>query len=315
MKHKQKFFDIGRSTYFNHHYGVVFRKKKLRVSALYASMLLVLAGGFFSASEFAIPAINRHIHELQNRKPAVVESVIPAELTSNESSLPGIKQEDEVLKSLVQEKLATFPKDQKWSVFMYELDSGSVVNVDSQKIYASASLYKLFLLNGLEAKLPFDKWSKTKLPDKTTIKDCVDAMLKSSDSACAEQIGEYVGWDSIDQLNQKDGFANTKVAKTGGRTTSAADVGELLIRLKTGQTLSDKARRFVFDSLYQPTNTKGIALGCNACRAADKIGEITGIAHDAGIITHGTRSYALVIMSEGGNFDQIADLTKTIEQR
>ncbi len=316
MKHKLKFSDIGRSTYFHHQHGVVFHKKKSRTSALFASTMLTLAGGFFVVSQIAIPAINNHLKSLQNQKPVAAQTTAFAQPSASETNLPEIKQDNEALTLMLKDRINTFPKDQKWSVYAYDLEQGSDVNINSDKVLGSAGLYKFFLIEALESKLPFDKWEKTKLPDKSTVKDCVEAMLKSSDSACAEGIGKLVGWDSIDQLNQKNGYEATKVSSGSGRTTSAIDVGELLVRLKKGEMLSDKARRFVFDALYQQVNTKGIIAGCTTvCRTATKLGESSTIAHDAGIVTHGGKSYVLVILSQGGNFDQIAELTKIVENQ
>lgn len=315
MKHKLKFSDIGRTTYFHHEYGVVFRRKRIRISALYASSMLAVAGGFFVVSQLAIPAFNRHLHSLQNQKPVVVQSNPLLEQKTNDSNLPEIRQDNEELSALLKEKIAAFSAGSQWAVFVYDLERGTTVKINADKEFESASLYKLFLIEALENKLPFDKWQKTKLPDKTSVQQCVEAMLRSTDSACAEEIGKFVGWDSIDELNKKNGFAATKVSGNTGRKTTAAETGELLTRLKKGQMLSDKARRFVFDSLYQQVNTKGISVGCNGCRAADKFGESSTVAHDVGVVTHGGRSYILVILSQGGNFDQIAELTRTIEGR
>lgn len=315
MKHKLKFSDIGRTTYFHHEYGVVFRKKRGKISALYASSMLVVIGGFFVVTQLAIPTVSRHLHSLQNQKPAVTQANPLMEQKTNDSNLPEIKQDNEELSALVKDKIATFGAGSEWAVFAYDLEEGNVVKINTDKEFESASLYKLFLVEALENKLPFDKWQKTRLADKSTVKDCVEAMLRTTDSACAEEIGKFVGWDVIDELNKKNGFASTKVAGNTGRTTTAADTGELLTRLKKGQMLSDKTRRFVFDALYQQVNTKGMTLGCNGCRAADKLGESSSVAHDVGIVTHGTRSYVLVIMSRGGTFDQIAELTRTIDGR
>ncbi len=91
-------------------------------------------------------------------------------------------------------------------------------------------------------------------------------------------------------------------------------MGKLFVSLKKGQILSDNARRFVFDALYQQNITRGIPKGCGSdCRTADKQGELSGIAYDAGVVTHGKSDYVLVIMSQGGDFKKITELTKVID--
>lgn len=311
MKHKPKIFNLGRSTYFHHHYGVYFRRKRTKVLALYGSVLFVLAGSFIAVNQFVIPAIRN----INKQHPVAVNSTVFAEPTTRPKTVVDTRHEDEALKDLLEEKIASFPKDQNWSVFVYDLNDHGMVNINSDRATASASLYKLFLLQALEARIPFDKWADTWLPDGTNVQSCVQDMLTVSDNACSENLGNYLGWDFIDQLNQKNGFKHTNTTGSEGRKSTAADLGELLIKLQRGQVLSDKARRFVFDTLYQQSNNQGITAGCNNCRAADKIGEITGISNDAGIVTHGNHSYVLVVMSEGGSLKQIADIAKTIESQ
>ncbi|HEX5456383.1 MAG TPA: serine hydrolase [Candidatus Saccharimonadales bacterium] len=280
--------------------------------ALQTSVMLVLGGGFFAFTNLALPAI-RHIGVLQSRTGVDINSVALAEPESDKRALPEIRRENELLKESISRKLATFPDTQKWSVYMYDLNGGGTVNINSGKAMAAGSVYKLFLLEALESKLPYDKWQYTWMDDGKNISDCVFEMLRSSDSACAEGLGDYIGWNYIDGINHRDGFKDTRMTKDEGRETTVADAGELLIRLKKGQILSDNARRFVFDAMYQQINLKGIMAGCGNCRAADKIGIMDDVANDVGIVTHGGHSYVLAVMSQGGNLKQIAELTRFIE--
>ena len=313
LKNKFKILKAGRSTYFHHRYGAIRRTNRSRAMALNTGIMLVLGGGFFAFANLALPAI-RHMGALQSRPRVSINSVVLAEPESDNQALPEIRQENEALKELISQKLATFPKDQEWSVYLYDLNGGGAVNINSDKVMAAGSIYKLFLLEALESKLPFDRWQYTWMDDGTNIGDCVYEMLRSSDSACAENLGKYIGWDYINGINHKSGFENTKMTENEGRETTAADVGELFIRLKRGQMLSDNARRYVFDALYQQINSKGMTAGCGAnCRTADKIGLMDDVANDVGIVTHGGHSYVLAVMSKGGNLKQIAKLTKFIE--
>jgi beta-lactamase class A len=242
-----------------------------------------------------------------------MNSVVLAEPESDKQALPEIRRENEALKESISQELATFPADQQWSVYMYDLKGGSMVNINSGKVMAAGSVYKLFLLEALENKLPYERWQYTWMSDGTSISDCVYGMLRSTDSACGENLGKYIGWDYIDAVAHKSGFKDTKMTENAGRETTAADAGELFIRLKKGQMLSDNARRFVFDAMYQQINIKWIMAGCGNCRAADKTGIMDDVANDVGIVTHGGHSYVLAIMSKGGSLKQIAKLTKFIE--
>lgn len=277
-------------------------------------VLVIIGGGFFSAANLALPAI-KHLQSLGKTHHVAVNQTVLAESLTPAGSLPDTSRENDVLKELINEKIATYPSDQKWAVFMYDLNDGSKVEINKDKVMPAASLYKLFLLEALESKLPYDKWAYTWLDDGTNVAECVQDMLRTSDSACAESISNYVGWGVVDKLNQKNGFDNTKVAGADGRQTTASDAGELLIRMQRGQILSDGARRYVFDALYQQINKEGITPGCGSCRVADKIGQLSDVANDGGIVTFGNHSYVLVIMSQGGSMKQITELTKTIQNQ
>ncbi len=264
---------------------------------------------------FVVPAFN-HLLELQKKHPVAISQSALAAPEPKQDELPAVgEQNNEALTELIREKLDDFPKDQKWSVFLYDFKDGNSVEINPNMVLPAASLYKLFLLEALESKLPYDKWAYTWTSDWTNISQCVEEMLQKSDSPCAETLSNYIGWGVVNGLNRKNGFVHTSISGTDGRVTTVSDVGELLIRLQKGQILSDNARRFVFDTLYQQINNEGISKGCKDCRVADKIGEMNGVANDAGIITHGSRSYALVIMSEGGSLKQITELTKMIENQ
>jgi beta-lactamase class A len=312
VKNKLRLFRFGRKTYFHHQNGVFIRKNRLQQTAFSTSLLMFAASGFFVAYEYGLPAFRSSY--FQSQKSIQTDAPVPVEQEPSEIVQTPIEQEDELLKLAINDKLATFPSTQKWSVFVHDLNSDRTVNINVDDEYDSASLYKLFLLEALEHKLPHDEWKRTNV-GKTKISQCLESMLKVADNPCSEPLVEYLGGEYVDEINQKNGFVKTSVAGASGRKTTPSEVGELLIRLKKGHILSDKSRRFVFDALYQQTYSKGIPSGCINCRTANKSGELNSVSHDAGVVTHGANSYVLVIMSEGGTFEQITDLTRLIDSR
>lgn len=276
-------------------------------------MMIAVSSGFFVAIEYALPALRQSSY-FQNSKKIDTETVVSAQALPDTSVKNSIKQEDELLKEQISKRIEGYPGNQQWSVFIYDLTTDRTVSINTDKEFDSASLYKLFLLEALEKKLPQDKWQKTKV-DKVRISDCVQAMLKTTDDPCSEELGAYLDWKNIDDVNAKNGFPKTKLSGNDGRKTTSGEVGELLVRLKKGHILSDKTRRFVFDAMYQQNYSKGIPLGCTGCRTANKSGELSGVSHDAGVVTHGPNSYVLVVMSQGGTFEQISDITKLVDSR
>lgn len=313
MKNKLKFLRVSRKTYFHHSNGIIVQKNRLQAGLLTMTMMIAVSSGFFVAVEYALPAL-RQTSYFQNSKKIDTETVVSAQTLPDTSVKDPIQQDDDVLKEQIEQRIKSYPGNQSWSVFVYDLSSDKTVSINTEAEHDAASLYKLFLLEALEDKLPQDKWQYTWVAG-NSVASCVDSMLKNTDDPCSQDLGDYIGWDSIDKLNAKNGFSKTKLSGNYGRKTTAGEVGELLIRLKKGHILSDLSRRFVFDSLYQQSYSKGIAKGCSNCRAATKIGELTGVSHDAGIITHGPNSYVVVVMSKGGTFDQITDIAKLIDSQ
>ncbi len=138
-------------------------------------------------------------------------------------------------------------------------------------------------------------------------------MLRVSDNACGQAIGGLINWSYADTFNESIGFSKTKISDGKGGKTTAREVGELFVSLRKGEILTDKARRQVFDSLYGQKHASGIPAGCSECRVANKTGDVNGFVLDGGVITHGKDSYVLIVMSKGGSFAQIAEVTRSVE--
>lgn len=290
---------------FHYQNGVMYKKR--RTGSFIAGLLVVglLSGIIYKTGlipEFAKPPLARGVSSEQ--------LVTPQQPTSGDlSRSTDLQQQDEVLESSINKVLGTFPDSKQWSVYVQDLDTKRSVNINADQVYDAGSLYKLFLIAPLETKIPADKWS-SRISD-TTIKDCVDSMLKISDSDCAKSIGYMVNLDYADRFNQSLGYKNTKLS--GTPQTTAREVGDLLTVMKQGKIFSDKGRRIVFDALYAQKSNEGIPTGCVNCRTANKAGQTDTVAHDAGIVTHGKHSYVVVVMSKGGNFQQISQVVRAVE--
>lgn len=259
-----------------------------------------------------IPLIksSSYLQEKQNDLATQSSQVVSEE----DKKLNPITRNDSELEVIVRNALSGLAPDNNWSVYIYDLKEDSSVHVNSDKPVDSASLYKLFLVEYLEQKLPYDQWANTWLTDQS-IADCVYDMLRAKDDPCSEDLANYLNLDAVDNFNELNGYKNTSFAGHSGKQTSADDVGKLFVSLKKGQVLSDNARRFVFDALYQQDIKRGIPKGCGKdCRSANKQGELNKIAYDAGIVTRGKHDYVLVVLGQGGNFKQITELTKVIDK-
>lgn len=310
MKRNKQLLSGPSVRYYEHTVGIVNKKRSVFLT-VFLPVVLVLGllggGGLFGYNYYK----NNQPVRQSVETPAVVQTLAAAEEEPIIQKAVQAK-EDKQLAALVREKVDEMPKNTKWAVSIRDLNSGRMANVNADNKMESASLYKLFLLAPLEKKISADYW-KSSL-GKQSISACVTAMIKVSDNDCGNAVGTYTGWKNIDVLNQSLGFVNTKVNTKDGNVTTAREVSELMYRLQNSQLLSDKARRLVFDALYEQKYRSGIAAGCGSeCLVGNKTGEIDNVRHDTAVVTHGSTKYVVTIMSTGGSWSQIADIARTVD--
>lgn len=305
MKTKRQ-FRTGRPIRFSYQYGVQHyghaRPSKLAVGLMVVAMLLLPA--VYQAKQLASNVLAR-----SDQKPATAQlPTVPTQTIAPNSILPS---QDEQLAQRIKRQLDSFPKDQKWSVYVEDIISERTAVIDGDEIYRPGNLQNLFLLPALENKVLVDTWS-IKVKDKT-LNQCLEAVLRVGDHSCEQIIQGLANPQYADTFNQDLGFSKTKLSSVGSQQTTARDTGTLLSKLRRGQLLSDKARRQVFDSLYGKKLATSISAGCKNCRVADTSSVQDDFVHSAAVVTHGKYSYILVIMSKGGTPQQITELTRIIE--
>jgi beta-lactamase class A len=296
---------------FNYQSGVRRSHNVLLPVALVATVFCLGAGVTFGLAIFKGSS--------PESSPVARESVVTTAIEShlkedkNLNNLKNLNKQDKELESEVNKIINSFPDDEKWSVYVQDLDSTRSLSINPERSYDSGSLYKLFLLSALEQKVTPDKWESWWVTN-SNVKYCVSAMLSEiDDEYCAKAIGNLVKWENADNVNHDQGYGQTKLIESKPQTT-ARDVGTLLASMKRGKTLNDITRRIAFDSLYELKKGKGIASACNDCRTANKTAQTAENAHDAGIVTRGNKSYVVVIMSQNGNSAQIAKIAKAIDK-
>lgn len=102
---------------------------------------------------------------------------------------------------------------------------------------------------------------------------------------------------------------------------TAAGLCEALRLIEEGQTISPEASQAMLDILHQQRFRSGIPAGLpDDARVANKTGEISTVAHDAGIVyLDGRDAYVVVILTEwapeqGGRQETIARISRAVYQ-
>lgn len=177
-------------SHFHHQYGAT-AKKSHKFRNIVTSIALI------GLSVFGIKTQIVPIIASTTIRHQAVEAISPqVNAQKTDASIPTISdlpKQDKALERSISKVVATFPKEQKWSVYVQDLESNRAANVNADRPYESASLYKLFLLAPLESKMSADKWSYH--IGNTNIKDCVNLMLRISDNDCAKSIAYIANWN------------------------------------------------------------------------------------------------------------------------
>lgn len=199
----------------------------------------------------------------------------------------------------------------EWSVAVTDLATSEQFVTDSKQ-YEPASLYKLLLLPALFEKYELDNFDHINVADQT-LGQCVEKMLVQSDNLCGEAIAnELLGWWVIDSTLQKHGYQNMRVNDPGGMTINTTEFSQFLADFYHGKLVTREQRDYVLGLLERQAFAAGIPTGCKDCsRVMNKTGD-HGVRHDSAVVELDGRLYSIVILSDGGSYAEIANLTGVI---
>lgn len=216
--------------------------------------------------------------------------------------------------SLLQQELQSWADDKKVNASFYvqSLDNSTVLaDIDSDKQYQMASIYKLFLIQPLAKKVPAEAWATTTITHKSYL-SCVEAMLAVSDNPCAEAIADKLNWTAAQKQIQGAGYKNTVINNTAKFNSTASDTALMLDRLYHGDGYNAKTRNIALDALAKRKGSEAIRKACDGCNVYNKTGDLNGYRHDAAIVEKNGKSYVVVIFSQGSNWNQLKEAATII---
>lgn len=298
--------------YYDRKNGVLEKKVTTRYRLMSGALVAVfMLAGASGVTKYVVNHVeeNRATASMQ-RQTVAVDTTQKAEEEDKLKNVEKKAREDEQLSKSIKSKLKNVPGGQKWSVYVRDVNSDRMANVNSDNVIETAGLENLLVTMPLEAKQPAHTWNYR--AGKSTIVKCVEEMIRSSDDTCEQSINRYANLANASSVLNGHGLKKTTLTAKDKKTT-ARDLGELLFRLQNGQVLGDKARRAVFDGLYSQKMREGIPASCTSnCLVANITGEGEGLRHDAGIVTTGNSKYVVVVMTQGASWSQIADVSSMI---
>jgi beta-lactamase class A len=243
-------------------------------------------------------------------------AVLP-EPSGNEPESAVLAAHDDFQGGMAQDAAMKWISDQQdstWGVYVGSVDTGkTLVDINSDKPFELASIYKLFLLQPLAERVPSSQWATTPL-DSKNYRDCVVRMLSVSDNPCAETFAQILGWGTIDRRVREAGYRGTDLNRTDYLAGTAADTAELLRRLYSGNGYDDQLKNLALGALKTRSSSEAIRNACPECTVYNKTGQYNGMHNDAAIVEKDGQVYTIVIFSKNSNWQQATQLaTRIIE--
>ena len=141
-------------------------------------------------------------------------------------------------------------------------DDGSLIaTLNPDEVFFAASIYKLYV--AYEGYRQIDAGQAD--PDEVylgefTRLECLDKMIRESDSPCAEKLWNELGKEETTSQLQTYGINNTSMTSI---TTTAADAAIMLVRIAQGEGLSEQSQQLFLqsmeDQIYRDTLNNSFA--------------------------------------------------------
>lgn len=201
-----------------------------------------------------------------------------------------------------------------YSIDLKTVNGRIAASKNPYRITSAVGIYRLYIAHMVYGQISAKSLSgSTVTATGQTVDACMDRMIRESDEACTNVLGDLVGWGAADDMLRAQGFDNTTLAR-GAALTTAANTSDWMLRL-LGSNITTKAQADALTGLMsRQTARYGIPAGSTGIRVADKAGSFGRTRHDVGIVYHPSGTYVLSILSEGSSFALIADLSKEINK-
>lgn len=227
-------------------------------------------------------------------------------------------------------------KNLKYSIYIKDLNSNEICNINQKSVVPSASIIKLFIMAKVfqlvskgELKLsdrisvnknervPFSIIYVLDEENTYTIRDLVILMIIQSDNTATNQLIQMLGIENINKFIIDLGFTNTilkrKMMDFDTRIndkenyTSAHDVAKLLELMNNGELINkDSSGEMIKIMKMQLDNSMMRVSLDEELIVAHKTGDLPYIKHDVGIVYTKNKNYIFIMMTWDATCDNYA---------
>lgn len=217
-----------------------------------------------------------------------------------------------------------------YAISIKNLKNGETYNLNQDKAFASASLYKLWVMGEAfslihNGKLDPNKVLTADVNDlnrifgistesaelkegevSARVQDALTQMITISSNYSALLLAREIKVTNISAFLSNYGFSNSKTGNPP--VTTAADIADFYEKLYKGRIAdSESTKQMVALLKAQTLNDRIPKYLPDAIDIAHKTGELDGFKHDAGIVFTPKGDYILVILSKTDNPQQAAE--------
>lgn len=204
------------------------------------------------------------------------------------------------------------------SIVIYDVSNdknAAALNADRQ--YFAASIYKLYVTYFGYQELASGAFSANEeYWGEWTRGKCLDEMIRSSHSPCAEKLWTELGKESLTQKLKEIGINDTSMT---GLTTTAEDAAKLLNLLLSRDGITDEHAKLYLSSMKDQESKyrRGLPSGFTKSTVYNKVGWNETIEwHDSAIVTLPSgREYVICVFTKNVGYSNIAALGKKIEDK
>lgn len=203
-----------------------------------------------------------------------------------------------------------------YSIAIMNTDGELVASSNHNKEMFMASIYKLFVAYVGYQKIADGSYKANEpyLPGYTRVQ-CLDAMIRSSNSPCAEKMWNELGKEAITEKVKTYGITNTSLV---GLSSTAEDSAKLLQLLYAGKDLTPQHRTAFLDSLktQDAKYRRGLPAGFTSADVYNKVGwQETTIWHDASIIqTTDGKTLIVAVFTQNAGYNNVAGFGASLEK-
>lgn len=203
-----------------------------------------------------------------------------------------------------------------YSIVVYDLENQqTIASHQPDQSYFAASIYKLYVAyEGYLAAANGAYGLDEPYLNGRTRGECLDAMLRTSDSPCGEKLWAELGKQETTEKLKTYGITNTSMTNI---TTTAQDATTLLIRLHERRDLPEELTVNMLDSMktQEDRYRRGLPSGMSSATVYNKVGwnELKEW-HDTAIVSlPNGRNYVISLFTENVGTASIRDLAAALE--